>query len=170
MTIYRRYIASKPYNHPPIPETWDRTSSFAQTPRINTGNQPGPGSEGPLDPRLYYPRTINTARKPGEGCSSCKWQGQCKIFYYQRNFGHIYRDNDSGILKLSPKLGTACESWNVVFAPLPPEAYDQDGLGVGDPYSDGRAAEEGAFDPFTYVGQYGDLRWRSLWSVNSVNE
>jgi len=169
MAVYRRYVASQPLNHPPIPGTWDQSTSSSRTPKINTGTNPGPGPNGPLDPRLHYPRTINTARKSGEGCSVCKWQGSCKIYYYQRNFGYIDRDNSGGYLKLDPKLGLACESWNVPFAPLPRSAYDQDGLGTGDPFSSGKAAAEGAFDPFTYVGQYGDLRLRSDWAWNSIN-
>ena len=68
---------------------------------------------------------------------------------------------------LDPGLGTACESWNVDFPPLPPEAYDQDGLGLGDPVGAGRVPPS-AYDPFAYNGQYGDLRsdigdrWDSL--------
>jgi len=170
MTEYRRYFAGKPLNHPPIPGSWDRSASSSKTPRINTGSEPGPGSEGPLDPRIHYPRTINNPRPIGSGCSSCKWNGQCKIFYYQRNFGFIDRDNNGGTLSLNPKLGISCESWNVDFAPLPPSAYDQDGLGIGDPFSSGKAAEEGAFDPFSYTGQYGDIRWRSMWSWDSIND
>ena len=169
MTIFRRFIQSQPLNHPPIPGTWDLTSSFIHTPRIDTGDEPGPGSEGPLDPRLLMPRTIKFPRDPGEGCSTCIWLGSCKVFYFQRNFGFIDRDNDGGRLTLDPKIGTACESRNVDFPPLPPEAFDQDGLGAGDPFSDGRAETAGAFDPFTYVGQYGDLRSQAGWSWQSVN-
>jgi len=170
MTEYRRYVSGQPINHPPIPESWDKSTSSSRTPRIDTGNNPGPGSEGPLDPRLHNPRVINSARAVGSGCSSCQWNGQCKIFYYQRNFGFIDRENNGGVTSLNPKLGIACESWNVDFAPLHPSAYNQDGIGLGDPYSDGRAGEEGVFDPFSYAGQYNDILWRFPWSWTSVND
>jgi hypothetical protein len=169
MTVVKRYVQGDPLHHPPIPSTWDRSTSSSRLPVKNTGNNPGPGDEGPIDPRLYYPRTIKTGRKRGEGCSSCRWNGQCKVLYYQRNFGYVERDNSGGVLKFPPELGTGCESWNVDFPPLPSEAYNSDGLGLGNPFSDGRASEAGAFDPFRYNGQYGDLRWRSDFSWDSVN-
>jgi hypothetical protein len=161
---YKRYFKGNPINHPPIPSNLNRSSSIELTPRLNTGKNPGPGSEGPLDPRLYYPRTIRKARARGQGCSSCRWRGVCKIFYFQRNFGYINRDHitnynspNATSAQVDPKLGTGCESWNVDFPPLPPEAYDQDGLGLGDPVSAGRVPAS-AYDPFRYDGQYGDLR------------
>lgn len=160
--LFKRYFKGDPLNHPPIPESFDKTTSIELTPRLDTGTKPGPGTEGPLDPRLYYPRTIQNARPPGQGCSTCRWQGICKVYYYQRNFGFMDRDEarkDQRVSKsiISPKYGTACESWNVDFPPLPPSAYDTDGLGVGDPFSSGKVPDS-VFDPFSYDGQYGDLR------------
>jgi len=174
--LYKRYFKGNPINHPPIPESFDKTTSIELTPILNTGSQPGPGSEGPLDPRVVYPRTIKIGRPAGQGCGSCKWQGICKIFYFQRNFGYIDRSHvtnyhlrgASGSKSLvDPRLGTACESWNVDFSPLPASAYDQDGFGLGNPVANGRVPES-AYDPFRYDGQYGDLRsdignqWDSL--------
>jgi len=168
-SVYRRYVPAI-HSHPPIPESFDRTTSSQPTPRKNTGNKPGPGDVGPLDPRIHYPRTINTPRQPGQGCSSCKWNGSCKVFYWNRNFGHITRDGTlGGRLTYGSRIGIGCESWNVDFPPLPPEDYDQDGLGLGDPFSDGRAEAEGAFDPFTYSGQYGDLRYGINFGWDSWN-
>jgi hypothetical protein len=162
---YRRYVKGDQLHHPPIPESFDRTTSPQPTPRLDTGDQPGPQADGPRDPRLVYPRTINTPRPAGQGCGSCKWNGQCKILYWQKNFGFFYRENaGDGVIIIDPKIGVACESWNVDFAPLPPEAYDQDGLGLGDPVSNGTVPDS-AYDPFVYRGQYGDLRFGlgSIW-------
>lgn len=172
--LYKRYFKGDPISHPPIPESFDKTTSVELTPILNTGSRPGPGSSGPLDPRLHNPRTINTARPSGQGCGSCRWQGVCKVFYFQRNFGTIDRDYVTNYTTrgakrslVDPKFGTACESWNVDFPPLPPSAYDQDGLGLGDPFANGTAPAS-AYDPFSYDGQYGDLRsdlgdrWDSL--------
>lgn len=164
--LNKRYFKGNPINHPPIPESFDKTTSVELTPILNTGNQPGPQSEGPIDPRTHYPRTLNTPRPSGQGCSSCRWNGQCKIYYYQRNFGYMDVDHKTNYkkvgatgskLSINPNFGIACESWNVEFPPLPPSAYDQDGLGLGDPYSHGRVPPS-AYDPFSYDGQYGDLR------------
>lgn len=162
---YKRYTKGNVLHHPPVPESFDKTSSPQPTPRMNTGDDPGPYQDGPRDPRLKYPRTIKNARKNGEGCSSCKWNTQCKLLYWHRNFGYFYHETkEEGALVIDPRMGRACESWNIDFPPLPPEAYDQDGLGVGNPLAEG-SLPSSLYDPFAYKGQYGDMRFGlgSMW-------
>jgi hypothetical protein len=164
---FKRYFKGNPLFHPPIPGSFNQTTSIELTPRLNTGNEPGPGSVGPLDPRLYYPRTLKKARRSGKGCSSCKWQGVCKVFYFNRNFGYIDRGSTSHKSTVNIHLGRACESWNVNFPPLPPEAYSQDGFGIGNPLA---SSKPPVYDPFSYEGQYGNLRSdiRNMWDSLNV--
>jgi hypothetical protein len=79
------------------------------------------------------------------------------VLLFQRNFGTIENEHPGHEESdISPDMGKACESWNIDLPPLDPEAYDVDGLGLGDPVARG-TLPEGTTDPARYVGQYGDL-------------
>ena len=161
---FRDEVNGHPIFHPPIPRDSTSITSTRQPDYINTGTQPGPYAPlggPPRDPRLVYPRILSTGARPtGQGCRSCKWNGVCKLLFYKLNFGEIQEDQtgQNGARTLSASLGCACESWNVDFPQLlPAEAYDNDGLGMGDPYAAGTIPPD-ALDPTRYDGQYGDLR------------
>jgi hypothetical protein len=157
------YIKGVPLNHPPVPGDNAVYTSTRQPEVINTGDQPGPYQPigGPArDPRLVYPRILATRRPDGQGCSSCRWNTVCKLLFWQLNFGNIQtvQVGQNGKTGFEPSLGTACESWNGSFPNLlPPGSYDNDGIGMGDPYSAGTIPPE-ALDGSRYDGQYGDLR------------
>lgn len=150
-------LEGKPFEHPPVPGDSYHPTSMRPHRRFSTGDQPGPGSEGPLDPRVHYPRLLNEPRPSGQGCSTCKWNAVCAVLYYNRNFGWIENEHmGGGQLQLDPNIGRSCESWNVDFPPPDPSIYD-DGLGLGDPFSDDTLPDD-ALDPSRYTGQWGDLR------------
>ena len=115
-------------------------------------NVPADPQGPPKDPRLEYPRVIATPRKRGEGCSSCKWRPQCRVMYWNQNFGNtLYVFTEQSY---SPNLnsGHACESWNYPFDPLPPGTFEYDGLGLGNPFATGDEPKD-IYNPYIYVGQ-----------------
>jgi hypothetical protein len=156
---FKDEVRGNSLNHPPIPGDSTGIGSTRDPGYTNTGNQPGPGSTGPIDPRLAYPRMIAVARPTGQGCSSCKWNGVCKLLFWQINFGDQQENQteQNGKVSWDTNIGRACESWNGPFPmTLPGEDYDSDGLGLGDPYTAGTIPPE-AQDPLRYDGQYGDM-------------
>jgi hypothetical protein len=160
---FKDHYQGNPLFHPPIPGDSTRITSTRQPDYVKTGDQPGPYAPlggPPRDPRLVYPRIIANTRPVGQGCSSCRWNGCCKLLFWQLNFGNLQEDQTgpNGTRTLPTSIGRACESWNYDFDQLlPPGSYNNDGLGMGDPYAAGTIPPE-ALDPTRYDGQWGDMR------------
>jgi hypothetical protein len=82
----------------------------------------------------------------------------CLQFNNMLNFGTVDHEIGSeGKLLINPDRGTRCESWNLDLSPLPPEDFNSDGLGLGDPVTAGTLPED-ALNQDQYLGQYGQGR------------